>query len=359
VNRACALAVLAACRAGATHSPEPDRDFDVAALMAAHGIPGMSVAVIDHYEIVWAKGYGVTAKGGAVPITPKTLFLAGSISKPVTAVGALALVEHGTLALDAPIAPWHVTLAQLLDHTSGIHGGDFFPGYARGAPVPALSEILADVHVTAPPGTRWEYSGTGYLVVQQTMMSATGRPFAALMNDLVLAPLAMADSTFEQPLPETRAPAAAAGTLMNGQPVEGGWRTQPEQAAGGLWTTPSDLARFAIEIARASRGRSHRVLSQQMALAMITPHWSDGVINILGTARSPDRMGYGFFVGDRHRFGHVGGNAGYQATLVMFADTGQGAVVMTSSDIGLTAGNALLNRIAEVYGWGYVAPPPP
>ena len=113
------------------------------------------------------------------------------------------------------------------------------------------------------------------------------------------------------------------------------------------------------EVARASAGKSGRVLSQPTASAMIAPHWEKGVANILGPPQSPDRMGYGFFVGDRHRFGHIGGNVGYQATLVMFADSGRGAVIMTNSDIGLRAGNALLNRIAAVYGWDYVAPPAP
>ena len=71
-------------------------------------------------------------------------------------------------------------------------------------------------------------------------------------------------------------------------------------------------------------------------------------------------MGLGWFVGVRKgRFGHIGGNVGYQATLVMFADTGDGVVIMTNSDVGLAAGNALLDSIAQIYGWDYVAPPPP
>jgi hypothetical protein len=93
---------------------------------------------------------------------------------------------------------------------------------------------------------------------------------------------------------------------------------------------------------------------------MLTPQERSGVINILGTAQDQDAMGYGFFVGERmHRFGHIGGNVGYQATLVFFADTGDGVVVMTNSDIGLRAGNALLNAIANHYNCSYVAPPPP
>jgi CubicO group peptidase (beta-lactamase class C family) len=315
-------------------------------------------------------------------VTPKTLFLAGSISKPVTAIGALALVDQGKLSLNGAIntalktwkipesedtAQHEVTLAQILDHTSGITGGDFFPGYAVAQPVPTLVEILdgrpptitAPVRVNAIPGARWSYSGNGYLVIQQAMIDATGKPFPALMRELVFDPLGLSDTTFEQPLPADRAARAAAGTLLNGNPVAGKWRIQPEMAAGGLWTTVTDLATLAIDVALTVRGQSHHVLSQATASEMIAPHWSEDVINILGTTNFPDRMGYGFFVGDDHRFGHIGGNVGYQATLVMFADSGRGAVIMTNSDVGLQAGNALLNKIAAVYGWHYTAPAPP
>jgi len=93
---------------------------------------------------------------------------------------------------------------------------------------------------------------------------------------------------------------------------------------------------------------------------MLSPHWKDSVINILGTSQDPDQMGLGWFVGARKgRFGHIGGNVDYRATLVMFADIGDGMVIMTNSDVGLAAGNALLDRIAQIYGWDYIAPPPP
>jgi CubicO group peptidase (beta-lactamase class C family) len=179
------------------------------------------------------------------------------------------------------------------------------------------------------------------------------------MKELVFDPLDMGETTFDQPLGRDRAALAASGTLASGAAVAGRWHVQPEMAAGGLWTTPTDLGRLAIEVALASRGKSKRVLSESMAKAMIAPHWTKGVANILGSAQRPDRMGYGFFVGDDHRFGHIGGNVGYQATMVMFADTGRGAVIMTNSDIGLQAGNVLLNEIARIYGWDYVAPAPP
>lgn len=361
---------------------EVERSLDLAKLMHEHGIPGISVAVIDHFELAWAKGYDVTEKNGSTPVTPRTLFLAGSISKPVAALGALALVDRGKLDLNRNVndvlktwrvpenentAGHKVTLALILDHTAGFTGGDFYPGYVVGQPFPTLPQILDGrapatndpVRVNFLPGSKWQYSGDGYLVAQQLMVDATGKSFPALMRELVFERLGMSDTTFEQPLGADRAGQAASGTLMNGNAVTGKWHVQPEMAAGGLWTTPSDLAKLAIEVALEVAGKSNRILSRRLAQEMIAPHWDKGVINILGTPSSPDRMGYGFFVGNGHRFGHIGGNVGYQASLIMFADSGKGAVIMTNSDIGLQAGNVLLDSIANVYGWDYVAPPPP
>ena len=361
---------------------EVEKGLGLDRLLREHHVPGMSVAVIENYRIAWAKGYGFTELDGTTPVTANTRFLAGSISKPVTAVGALRLVEAGKLVLDrdvnARLTSWKVpedeftrerpvTLERLLDHTAGFTGGDFFPGYAIGQPVPTLVQVLRGappatnppVHVGFPVGSKWHYSGDGYLVVQQLMVDVTGEAFPRLMSELVFDKLGMRSSTFEQPLPGSMAAAAAAGTLRDGTPVPGRWHVQPEMAAGGLWTTPSDLGRLAIEIALSAKGRANHVLSQRMTLSMLSPHWDKGVINILGPPGHPDRMGLGFFVGDGHRFGHIGGNVGYQSTLVMFGESGNGVVIMTNSDVGLEVGNVLLDRIAQVYGWNYTAPPLP
>jgi CubicO group peptidase (beta-lactamase class C family) len=360
-----------------------ERGIDLERLMREHQVPGISVAVVRNFRLAWAKGYGTTELGGSRPVTPKTLFRAGSISKPVTALGALMLVESGKLSLDQDVnerlTSWRVprngfdvhgvTLARLLDHTAGFTGGEFFPGYAVDEPLPTLLQVLdgrepagnPPVRVGMTPGMKWQYSGDGYLVVQQLMMDATGETFPQLMRELVFDRLEMRDSTFEQRLPQRLDSLAASGTLADGKPVRGRWHLNPEMAAGGLWSTPSDLARLAIAVAQAARDdHRERPLSRRLAGDMLAPHVKEGVINILGTPDDPDGMGYGFFVGEKtHRFGHIGGNVGYQATLVFFATTGNGAVIMTNSDVGLSAGNELLNEIAKHYRWNYVAPPPP
>jgi CubicO group peptidase (beta-lactamase class C family) len=359
-----------------------ERQLNLPQLMKQHNVPGVSVAVIENFRKAWAKGYGVTEKGGSVRVTPQTLFLAGSISKPVAAIGALLLVERGKLSLagdvNAKLKTWKVpeneytagqkvTLALILDHTAGFVGGDFYPGYYAAQRPPSLLQILngekpantAPVRLGFVPGSKWQYSGAGYLVVQQLMVDVTGQQFPELMRSAVFTKIGMADTTYEQPLPPNRATSAASGTLLDGAPVGGRWHVNPEMAAGGLWSTPSDLASLAIEISLSLQGKANHLLSQRMAREMITPHWERGVTNILGTPDDPDRMGFGFFVGRDDRFGHIGGNVGYQATFVMFSKSGNGAVIMTNSDVGLRVGNALLNEIAKEYGWNYTAPAPP
>ena len=295
--------------------------------MAELKVPGVSVAVIDKGRIAWAKGYGFRESGHPDPVTPETLFQAASISKPVCAVGVMALAEAGKFFLDEDanekLRSWHVpgnnfteearvTVRRLLSHTAGltVHG---FRGYAAGEPRPTLIQILngekpansAPIRVDVLPGNVHRYSGGGYTVLQQFVQDVTGREFAAAMRDLVLAKIGMKESTYEQPLPESRRKLAATGHGSDGKPIPGRWHTYPEMAAAGLWTTPSDLARFAIELQNSLRGEPNRVLSAESVRLMITP--------------VADGYGLGFEVhgsGDSLTFGHGGSNAGFKCTLV-------------------------------------------
>jgi CubicO group peptidase (beta-lactamase class C family) len=355
---------------------EPPLRLTIEKLMESYKVPGLSVAVIDGYKIAWAKGYGVAEAGTFRPVTPRTLFMAGSIAKTPTATAALALVEQGKLSLDEDVnvrlktwkvpendftAQQKVTLRRILSHTAGltVHG---FPGYAVDEPIPTLVQVLngekpansPPIRVDLVPGTRWRYSGGGVLIEQQLMMDVTGEPFPRLMREIVFDKLGMRDSTYEQPLAAELANHAASGTYASGKTVRGKWHVYPEMAAGGLWTTPIDLARLAIEIALSKQGKSNRVLSAAMTGEMLKPQ-VDRVGEVsLGNEQHVDRMGLGFFLGDTTRpdlFGHIGDDEGFQAMLVMFADSGQGAVIMANSDNGILLGDYLLSKIAAEYGW--------
>jgi CubicO group peptidase (beta-lactamase class C family) len=157
------------------------------------------------------------------------------------------------------------TLRELLTHTAGttVHG---FPGYVSGAPVPNTPAIRSE----AVPGTSWNYSGGGYTIIQQLLIDVTKEPFSKLLHDTVLAPIGMTRSTYEQPLPQNPRGNAATPYASDGKPVEGGAHTYPELAAAGLWTTPTDVARYAIEVDRSISGNANHVLSPQMTKEMLT-----------------------------------------------------------------------------------------
>jgi CubicO group peptidase (beta-lactamase class C family) len=333
--------------------------------MQHHRTPGVSIAVIADGRLDWARGFGVRTAGESAPVTDDTLFQAASISKPVFALAVMRLVAQGRLDLDADVneylASWklpandgwqpHVTLRQLLSHRAGltVHG---FPGYRHDEPLPTVLQILdgappantGPVRVNLIPGTQFRYAGGGTTVAQQAVMDVLGLPFAEIMRTLVLDPLGMHASTYEQPLPEARRQAAATGHPWKGEPLPGGWYTYPEQAAAGLWTTPSDLLRLGLGVQAALRGEREDWLPASLALAMLTP-------------QGDEHMGIGFFLEgkDEHRrFGHGGWNEGFLSELKVYQTQGFGAAVMINSNQGQPLLSEIMRAIARSYDWpGY------
>jgi CubicO group peptidase (beta-lactamase class C family) len=333
-------------------------------LMQRFEVPGLSVAVIDNFRIVWAKGYGVKEVGSRVPVTVRTIFEAGSISKAVSATGALTLVEQGKISLDenvnVKLKSWQVpnneftseqkvTLRRILSHSAGltVHG---FAGYPVGSPIPTLVQVLngtppansEPVRVAFVPGTKYSYSGGGVMVEQMLITDVTGETFPQFMQESVLKRVGMLDSTYEQPLPPSRLSMAAVGTDSSGKSIVGKWHIYPEMAAAGLWTTATDLAKFAIDVALSKRGKVDHVLSQAITREMLTPQI--------------DHRGLGFAVGDYdnpEEFEHAGDDAGFNAVLIMFADSGKGVAIMSNSDNGHDVEEYLIRSVAKEYGWRY------
>ncbi|HHP7239954.1 serine hydrolase [Longibacter sp.] len=329
--------------------------------MARWNVPGVSIAVIENGELVWAQGYGVTRAGQADSVAAQTRFQAASISKPAAAFAALRLMEDGVLALDAPVnrqlTSWtvpqneytrdsSVTLRGLLSHTAGMTVSGF-PGYAADEPVPSLVQVLdgaspantAPIRVDTVPGRTMRYAGGGYTVAQRLMIDATGEAFAPLMDRLVLGPLGMERSTFRQPLPDSLTSRAAAAHTDSGAVVTGRWHTYPEKAAAGLWTTAPDLARFTIELHRAYQGNSD-LLSRETARLMMTPVQNGYG---LGLTINGDE--------DSLRVSHTGGNRGYRCEMIMHPATGDGAVVLTNGFGGGVLTREIMRAIAATYEW--------
>lgn len=337
-----------------------DPCMDLAGRMAALHVTGVSVALVHNGQLEWARGFGVEKVGGK-PVTAETRFQAGSISKPVAAMAALQLAQEGKLGLDEDankeLSSWKipansetaaksVTLRELLTHTAGItvHG---FPGYAQGEPLPTLVQILNGeypaktpaIKVETLPGNRWNYSGGGFTIMQIMTTDAAKKPFPKLVHDLVLVPIGMRHSTYEQPLPTEDRPMATPYN-EDGTPVTGGAHTYPEMAAAGLWTTASDLAQYIIENQQSLAGKGNHVLSQAMTKQMLTPgmgSWGLGV-EIGGSKEDP-------------YFTHDGINAGFEALFVGYETRGDGAVVMTNAQGGLRLAKELMQSIATEYDW--------
>jgi CubicO group peptidase (beta-lactamase class C family) len=360
-------AALSALQPAVQVTGRDNRARSLQELMQQANVPGVSIAVFLDGRIVYARGFGVAQAGAPRAVTPDTLFQAASISKPVTATAALALVEQGTLDLDAPVnaklRSWQVpdsaaaqgepvTLRRLLTHTAGltVHG---FPGYAAGAQLPTVSQILdgvapantAAVRVDQPPGSAWRYSGGGFTVAQLLMAEVTGEPFPELLRRLVLTRADMAHSTFAQPLPADRVPAAALGHRADGTLIAGGFNAYPEMAAAGLWTTPSDLARWALALSRALEGAEDGLLRPETAAAMLTPGMGNFGLGI-GVAGQDEWL----------RMSHNGANEGYRADLTAFPRRGEGIVIMTNSDSGTRLFAPIVITVGKALGWPVPSP---
>ncbi len=351
--------------------------------MRFHRVPGVSIAVVHNYKIDWVAGYGLADTLKKTPVTPQTLFSAGSVSKLVTAVAALKLAQDGVVALDAPINTylnsWQlgenertraqpVTLRLLLSHRAGTSQSSYWGFAPRPGPYPSVPDILAGkpgtgsrpVVVNQPIGAGFSYSGGGYLVAQQALTDATGQAFTPLTAKLLFKPLAMTSATFQQPLPpdlEKRAAWGYSGAAWYaGTPY-----VYPQQAPAGLYATPTDLARILIEIQNALRGQG-KVLNQPSARTLVTP------LTEISNGTFREQMGLGAFLlqradrpatEDRSRyFEHTGRNAGFMAFAMGSVTGGNGVVVMLNDDGGANElAREIRRAVAAVYGWPDFLPP--
>ena len=344
-------------------SINPD-SLGVAELLAQHKVPAVSVAVIRDFKIDWARAWGVASAKTGEAATVDTLFQAASISKPVAAMASLRAIQDGRFGLDQDIntilKSWKVparagvtgeiiTPRMLMSHTSGTDDGFGFPGYAPGLPLPSIVQMLdgvpptnrGPVRVGRAPMSGFKYSGGAVSIQEQALTDVLGKPFAILMRDMVLAPIGMSNSTYEQPLPERLASKAAHAHNASGVAGDYPWRIHPERAAAGLWTTPTDLAKFAIEVQQALAGRSTKVLSKTMAQEMVTPVG----VGPFAVGLTIEKRGEGWY------FGHGGSNWGFRCDLLAHRSKGYGVVIMTNGDSGGRVITALRDKISQASSW--------
>ncbi len=341
--------------------------YNITERMKYYKVPAVSIAFIDQGTIQWAKAYGYHSFDSLITTDENSLFQAASISKPIAAMAALSMVEEGKLGLDDNVNEYlkgwqieeneftkeeKVTLRRLLTHSAGltVHG---FGGYSANEEVPELIQVLngelpANSDKVVPdiiPGSTSRYSGGGYTVMQKMLEDISGETFPALMEKRVLAKIGMKNSSYMQPLQQESHPRAAIGHRPNGDIIEGRWHTYPEMAAAGLWTTPSDLLLYALEVQNSLSGNSNLVLSQEMTKEMLTRQ-------IASQGLGPGLHGEG----NTLSFGHGGANEGYRCEFIAFAKSGQGVAVMTNSDNGGALISEILRSFSKTYDWPFLKP---
>ena len=335
--------------------------YNILDRMEYYKVPGMSIALVENGVIKWAKGYGMANTDTKTEININTMFQAGSISKPVAALAALKLVEDGKLDLDTDVntylKDWQipantftttekVTLRRLLTHTAGmtVHG---FPGYQQKDTFPTVLQVLngegntPKIFVDTIPNSIWRYSGGGYTLMEKIVEDTSNKSLEAFMADNFLTPLGMSNSTYEQPLSEKYHSNASAAYNGNGKIAEGFWNNYPEQAAAGLWTTPTDLAKYAIEVQQIVAGKENGMLTKKTIDQMLTKHKNNWG---LGPSLQWEK--------DSLIFRHGGKNRGFTNQFISFANKGNAVIVMTNADRGGDLINEILRAISKQYNWG-------
>ncbi|HXB44202.1 MAG TPA: serine hydrolase [Puia sp.] len=331
--------------------------------MKYYKVNGVSIAVIHHYSLEWARGYGFADSLEQRPVTTHTLFQAASISKSLHAIGVLNLVQSGKIDLDEDInkylKSWRfpydtvakkkiITIRNLLSHTAGltVHG---FPGYEQGDTIPTIVQILdgkrpantSKIRSQFAPGLRFEYSGGGTTISQLIVTDITGEAYDQYQSKNVLLPMGMTESFYSQPPPADKLSLLAAGYRENGEQIKGKFHIYPEMAAAGLWTNPSDLAKYIMETQLSWEGKSSKVLSGAMTKIRLTPF------------DTSTNAALGVFIdkrGGKTYFQHGGANEGFRCQYYGSLDSGDGIAVMVNSDNGAIM-QEIINSVAAVYGW--------
>ena len=324
---------------------------------------GVSVALIDNYQVVWAKGFGVTAINTYDSVTTETLFQVASITKSVTAMGVMRKVQDGSISLAEDIGKqltsWHipensfskespVTVKNLLSHTAGVSSSEF-PGYNPNDRLPTIVQALnaeapaqnEKVKIISKPGSNYSYSNCGYWILDLLLEDVEKKKFETIIQEEVLTPLEMTNTTFESHLPNGQFKSVAFGHLSQNKIIGTKYYIYVPTSAGGLWSTASDIAKFLIEIQLSLKGQSNKIINEDNSNLMITPVRGYG----LGFSREIRGTGVKFF-------GHDGHNIGYISAMLGSLDKGFGVVILTNSEKGWRAVNKIKKLVGRKF-WGF------
>ena len=315
--------------------------------MEATQTPGISVAVQYRGEMILARGYGLADVENRVPATEHTVYRIGSVTKQFTAAAVMKLVEDGKVALDDPmtkyfpdypVGPFHITVGQLLDHTSGIKGYTEMPGFWEKGRLDLSHEQMIELFSTVPyefePGDRYQYNNSGYYLAGLLVEKASGKSYAEYLEETFFRPLGMREShyLYNDPIVPNRAEGYRVedGVLLNDQPLS----MHLPFAAGALGSSVLDLVRWMVALGAGD---------------VVGP---DGLEAMTTRRRLPrgEEIGYGLglFVGEMagHRLiEHAGGINGFLSQLAWYPDDDLIVAVLANS--GSAEPGPLQARIAR------------
>lgn len=325
-------------------------DDYVRAQMQTQHIPGLALAVIQNGQVVKEKGYGLADVERGVPVTTNTVFEIGSITKQFTATAILMLVEQGKIRLEERITralpglpdAWHtVTVRELLSHTSGIPDYEAIMGYGgyRNVMTPAqVIALAASKGLDFTPGTRWNYSNTGYYLLTLLLEKVTGETYAQFVQSHILAPLSMTHTRPSEPTDII--PNRAAGYAYKNGRLENRDPMQPTASggAGMLVSTVGDLEKW--DAALSAQALLRKSSYEQM--------WANNILSD-GTASG---YGFGWFVSPLHGHRsqeHSGGTAGFTTDIRRLPDDHLTVIVLTNCYQETSNPTLMASHIAGIY----------
>ncbi len=352
-----------------TKIPINDGDtLSIQELMTQKGLKGLSVAVFEDYKIIWVETWGV--KYDTVLLDLNTAFSTASISKPITATLCAILEEKGLIDLTIPVNNYlkrwkipdnqytletEVTLEHLLSHTAGTtqHG---FTDFYEGDKIPSIVESVQgklpryneEISFIFKPGSNWKYSGGGYTVAMMALEDHLGKSLAELAQEYIFTPLNMQNTTMKQPNENGFLDNVAKAHDEQGRIIKTGVPITPQVSASGMWSTPTDMSIFLIEIQKALNGQKTEVISEKVAKRItnivtlkVMRGWS------LGWER---RYGYG----NLDWFSHGGANTGIGGHIYATMKEGKGIVILGNgpNSVRIPIIDKFRDNIIRTHQWG-------
>ncbi|WP_399628066.1 serine hydrolase domain-containing protein [Sporosarcina sp. SG10008] len=337
------------------------KNINIQERMKHYNVQGLSNTLLEGDEISGTENYGLLEVESNRKANEDSIFSACSISKFLTGILVMKLVEDGLLNLDDDVnenlktwkAPENdftknkkVTLRNLLSHQSGIKDPEgSFPELNSKIAVPSMVELLegktlyckTPIDVKCEPESEFHYSDSGFCIIQQLIEDVAKKPFHQVMKEQVFKPLGMENSHFNTTVLEVDRETFSCGHNKNGELVDGKYPIYPYPAASGLWTTSMDLAELVLELMKAVKGESKVGISESLAIEMISPQ------------RGKSWTGLGVFLEGSEKeleITSLGWGMGFQCMMVAFPYLGKGAVIMTNTELGV---HQLEGIIGEIY----------